>query len=137
MADPVGPDRRKSPRMNVKRLAVLYHPQVNPHDILHNQPPHKGVVADLSESGLKVLVREPIPEGFHLDLALEIPALKQEVSVKGQVTRCVELPSKPGKGGVPQQTSYEIGVSLSGVHADYRELLDHLRANPLLRAGGI
>ena len=140
MTDPeAGPERRGSRRMTVKRLAVLYHPPADPHDILHGRTSHKGVAMDLSQQGMRILVREPLSVGSQLSLTLEIPSLHREIVVKGEVTRCQEVTLKPKdpKPKDPPATTYELGVSLSQAGVAFRELLIHLRTHPLLRIDGI
>ena len=125
-------DRRKHPRIEVKRLVALYHPQFDPRDVLHAQPARKAVAADLSEIGLQVVVRAPLDPGVKVALTLEVPALKKSVSLKGQVVRCTEIPVKPG-----DEPTWALGVSLTHAGADFHELVDRMRTNPLLRLGGI
>ena len=125
-------ERRRSPRIQVKRLTALYHPQFDPRDVLSVQAARKAVAADLSEHGLKILVRAPLDPGVKLAFTLEVPALKQSITLKGQVVRCVELPSKPG-----DEPSFVLGISITHAGADFHELVDRMRTNPLLRLGGI
>ncbi len=133
------PERRRARRIAVRRLAVLYHPPADAHDILHGQTSHKGVVTDLSSQGMRVLVREPMPVGAPLSLTLEVPVLHLEVPVRGRVTRCGEVVLKPAKGKAPSPppVTYELGVSLSPNSTDFLEFLSRMKGNPLLRLGGI
>ena len=125
-------ERRRSARIEVKRLTALYHPQFDPRDVLHAQPARKAVAADLSEHGLQVAVRTPLDPGVKVALTLEVPALKLEIALKGQVVRCAEIPSKPGT-----EPSFALGISITHAGADFHELVDRMRTNPLLRLGGI
>ena len=133
------PERRRTRRIAVRRLAVLYHPPADAHDILHGRTSHKGVVTDLSLDGMRVLVREPLAVGAPLSLTLEVPSLRREVAVRGKVTRCgqVTLQPRKGKPQTPPPVTYELGVSLSQNGADFLELLSHMRSDPLLRLGGV
>ena len=125
-------ERRRSPRIEVKRITALYHPQFDPRDVLQAQPARKAVAVDLSEIGLRVVVRAPLDPGVKLNLTLEVPALKQSLSLKGEVVRCIELPAKPGA-----EPTWALGISVPHAGAAFHELVDKMRANPLLRLGGI
>lgn len=133
------PERRRTRRLAVRRLTVLYHPPADAHDILHGRTSHKGVVADLSREGMRILVREPLPEGAPLCLILEVPALRREIVVRGEVTRCDEVTLKLRKGRpqTPLPVTYEVGVSLVRPGAQFLEFLSRMKADPLLRQGGI
>ena len=125
-------ERRRAPRVQVKRLTALYHPRFDPRDVLHAQPAHKAVAADLSERGLRVVVRTPLDPGVKLALTLEVPALRLELVLKGDVVRCVEIPAKSGS-----EPTWALGIVLTHAGADFHELIDRMRTNPRLRLGGI
>ncbi len=139
MPVPRDPERRRTRRIAVRRLAVLYHPPADAHDILHGQTSHKGVVTDLSQEGMRILVREPLPQGAPLSLTLEVPALRREIVVRGKVTRCGEVTLTPRKGRpkAPLAVTYELGVSMVQPGAEFLEFLSHMKSDPLLRLGGI
>ncbi len=126
------PERRRALRIEVKRLTVVYHPQFDPRDVLLAQPGRKAVAVDLSEMGLQVIARAPLDPGVLLDMTLNIPALKQEIKLKGAVVRCAEIPAKPGA-----EPSFAFGISLTRAGTDFRELVQRMQTNHLLRLGGI
>ncbi len=128
---PAPSERRRAPRTQVKRLTVLYHPQFDPRDVLHAQPDHKCVALDLSKFGLSIAVRFPLDPGVKLHLTLEVPALKQEIGLRGEVVRCVEIPARPG--GEP---SFALGISILHAEPDFHRLLERMQTDQRLRLGG-
>ena len=70
--------------------------------------------------------------GADLRLTLQVPALKQEIVVRGEVKRCVELPAR---GGLPP--TFELGVSIFQAGLEYHDFLELLKTNHMLRLGDV
>ncbi|GEM_PF-5723616 len=118
MAQPDPSERRRSLRLAVKRLSVLYHPLFDPHDVLCANPSRKAVAADLSREGARLVTTAPLPAGTTVRVQLMIPALRKAIYFKGQVVRCSECQAKN-----LTQPQYEVALSIGRADRDYLELL--------------
>ena len=125
-------ERRRANRLAIQRLVVLYHPGVKHRNLTHNQSPRKAVGVDLSSTGLKVITLNPIDPGVDLRLTLRVPALKQEIVVRGEVKRCVELPPKSGS-----PPTFELGVKIFQAGLEYHDFLEVLKTNHMIRLGDV
>ena len=125
-------ERRVTPRIAVKHMTVLYHPLFDPRDVLHAQPQHKAVAVDLSEKGLRIVTGMPLDPGVSLSINLRIPALNQEIRLRGTVVRCVEIPQKAGT-----EPGFALGISVTRSGTDFHDFLQRMQMDHRLRLGGV
>ena len=88
---------------------------------------HKGMLMDLSEGGMRVLVDHPFPAETPLAIRLEMPDVHGGLSLQGEVKRC---------RGMQGAGRYELGILLDKKPGKaYLKALSRLRKDPLLRQG--
>jgi type IV pilus assembly protein PilZ len=73
---------------------------------------------DLSRGGLYLETPEPLPEGTHLELQVDVPGIPEDIRLRGIV---VWRQTQP-QGGHPAG----MGVQFEGVEDTFGELIDHL-----------
>jgi hypothetical protein len=118
---------RRHTRVVVRRLVVRYRKRRLLDFLLTQGIHHKGMLMDLSEGGMRVLVDHPFPAGTPLAIRLEMPDVHGGLPLEGDVKRCRSM---QGSG------RYELGILLEKNPSQaYLKALARLRKDPLLRQG--
>ncbi len=118
---------RRHARVVVRRLVVQYRKRRLLDFLLTQGIHHKGMLMDLSEGGMRVIVEHPLPAGTPLAIRLEMPDVHGGLPLKGEVKRCRSV---QGTG------RYELGLLLEKDPGKaYLKALARLRKDPLLRQG--
>lgn len=117
---------RKHPRVPVQHLTVQYRKRRVLDFLFSQHTHHKGMLVDVSEGGMRVVVDHPFPVGTPLAIRFQMPDVHGGIPLKGSVKRCRAF----REGG-----KYELGLLLQTGTPSYAKALSRLRKDPMLRQG--
>ena len=125
-------ERRGQERIRVKHLQIGYRAGGWLKSLITPRFDGKGVVVDLSASGMRLLVGQMLKVADTLAFQLQGARMNDHIRIAGRVTRCLKVRDQiPGKIG----HLYELGICLNRAGEDYRGLIGRFRKDPLLSQG--